>query len=62
MIMNKGPARYIVNSRPGQGTGETIYEDNEGRFYRPITEAEAQTIRNSTTGRVWLIHSNGTVS
>ena len=61
MIMQK-LSRRIVSSRPGEGTADTIYEDEDGRLYRPISRAEADMIRNSTAGVVYTIHSNGTVS
>lgn len=53
--------RRIVSSRAGEGTCETIYEDNKGRSYREVSEAEASLIESGTCGRVYRIHRDGTV-
>lgn len=54
--------RHIVRSWPGEGTGETIRQDNYGRTYREVSEAEAQLIESGTAGRVYRIHRDGTVT
>lgn len=61
MMMDKGTSRRIVSSRPGQGTGETIYTDDQGQSYREVSAAEAQLIESGTAGRTYKIYPNGTV-
>ncbi len=61
MMMSKTSERWVVSSRPGEGTAETIYEDNGGRSYRVISEAQARDIENTTAGRVYRIYPNGSI-
>lgn len=42
MIQHKGPPLYVAISYPGQGTGETVYEDQHGNRYRTVSDEEAR--------------------
>lgn len=61
MIQCKTPPRHVVRSWPGQGTGETIYQDQHGNTYRTITAEEARQINNTTAGRTARIYSDGSI-
>jgi len=62
MMQGNDKRRRIVRSWPGEGTAETIRQDNYGRTYREVSEAEAQMIEQGTGGRVYFIHCDGTVT
>lgn len=61
MMGSNDKPRRIVQSWPGEGTGETIRQDQYGRTYREVSEAEASIIESGTAGRVYRIYPNGTV-
>ena len=61
MIHYKTPPRYVARSWPGEGTGETVYEDQDGNTYRTVSEEEARQINNSTAGRTARIYSDGSI-
>lgn len=54
-MMIKTDRRRIVSSWAGQGTAETIWQDDHGNTYREVTPAEARNIEQSTAGRVYRI-------
>jgi hypothetical protein len=55
MMFSHDNSRRIVRSWPGEGTLETIHQDENGNTYREISEAEARMVLNSTGGRVFHI-------
>jgi hypothetical protein len=62
MIQYRNPMHaYVVNSWPGQGTGETVYQDQNGNAYRTVSESEAQQINNTTTGYTVRIYNDGSI-
>lgn len=61
------PANYprVMGTRSyGSGTatgeGNVIYDDR-GREYRVVSQDDAQRINNSTGGRCYQIHPDGTI-
>lgn len=64
MVFEK--VRRIVGSEPGNDNTATagsggILIDDHGSRYRVVDAYEAATIRNSTGGRVYTLHPDGTV-
>ena len=56
--------RYVVRTWPGEGTCETVYQDQAGATYRSISEAEARQIQSSThtvPGGVYRITRTGEI-
>ncbi|MBL8582824.1 MAG: hypothetical protein JNL61_11435 [Rhizobiaceae bacterium] len=60
-MTHKQEYRRVVSSWPGEGTGETVYQDDHGNTYRTISRAEAANIEQSTCGRVYHIYPDGDI-
>ncbi len=62
MIQYRNPTHaYVVNSWPGQCTGDTVYQDQNDNTYRTVTEEEARQINNTTAGYTVRIYSDGSI-
>lgn len=61
MVAYNPNPRRVARSWAGQGTCETVYQDQDGNTYRKITEAEAQEIERSTGGQTFRIYRDGTI-